>query len=327
MANNCIICGQPGIKCDDLDQVYDCECSHCGGKFKITEAVIDKLHDYPNMKYQVASFITEMNLRQKDKPSHRMAVPTIFDDRKNAPNNLKDVYDLEEILAHFPKTVKDKLDRILLNLYYSSPTPGSSVRIPGDYIHKNLSIPLLYSQDSKEAFFYLGALSEKRYLKYPATISDFLDITLLAEGFNRVYDIELRAEQFSRQVFVALDFDCRGIYDNAIRGFLESKGFEPICMLDHKKSDNIDDAIFAGIMKSRFVIADLTLMNRGAYWEAGLARGLGKTVILCCKNEKDKMPSELVHFDLNHFNILFYDDLEELKKELHDRMVVEHLIT
>ena len=39
------------------------------------------------------------------------------------------------------------------------------------------------------------------------------------------------------------------------------------------------------IRDAKFVIADLTHDNNGAYWEAGYAEGLGKPVIYICEKE------------------------------------------
>jgi len=61
-------------------------------------------------------------------------------------------------------------------------------------------------------------------------------------------------------------------------------------------------------------------LRSGAYWEAGFGFGLGKEVILCCKREKDEAISKLVHFDQNHFNIIFYENEEKLREELKYRI-------
>ena len=61
----------------------------------------------------------------------------------------------------------------------------------------------------------------------------------------------------------------------------------------------IDNIMRVQIRAAKFVIADiLTHDNRGAYWEAGYAEGLGKPVIYIC--EKGKFDKEKTHFDTNH---------------------------
>jgi hypothetical protein len=49
---------------------------------------------------------------------------------------------------------------------------------------------------------------------------------------------------------------------------------------------------------AKFLVADLTDDNRGAYWEAGFAEGLGKRVYYTCEGTKfDKVKT---HFDTEH---------------------------
>jgi hypothetical protein len=55
------------------------------------------------------------------------------------------------------------------------------------------------------------------------------------------------------------------------------------------------------IRNSACVIVDLTHKNLGAYWEAGFAHGIGKKVIYICR--KNEISPEVLHFDINHYNI------------------------
>ena len=50
---------------------------------------------------------------------------------------------------------------------------------------------------------------------------------------------------------------------------------------------------------------DLTHGNRGAYWEAGYAEGLGKPVIYTCEQAKF---AEGSHFDTNHHLHVLWDE-------------------
>jgi nucleoside 2-deoxyribosyltransferase len=72
------------------------------------------------------------------------------------------------------------------------------------------------------------------------------------------------------------------------------------------------------IRTSRFLIADLTHGNQGAYWEAGFAEGLGKPVIYTC--EKSQFEIYKTHFDTNHHLTVKWDkeQPEEFKKKLKD---------
>jgi nucleoside 2-deoxyribosyltransferase len=68
--------------------------------------------------------------------------------------------------------------------------------------------------------------------------------------------------------------------------------------------------------QSKFLIADLTHGNAGAYWEAGFAEGLGKPVIYTCK--KDVFDNKRVHFDANHHLTVIWNiaTLENAAQEL-----------
>ena len=58
----------------------------------------------------------------------------------------------------------------------------------------------------------------------------------------------------------------------------------------------IDNRLRVEIRRSRFIIADLTHRNNGAYWEAGFGEGLGIPVIYTCR--QDVLDEDRgVHFD------------------------------
>jgi nucleoside 2-deoxyribosyltransferase len=61
------------------------------------------------------------------------------------------------------------------------------------------------------------------------------------------------------------------------------RGFKLTRLDDDPKAGIIDDRLRVEIRTSRFLIADLTHENRGAYWEAGFAEGDGKPVIYTCR--------------------------------------------
>jgi len=60
---------------------------------------------------------------------------------------------------------------------------------------------------------------------------------------------------------------------------------------------------------SRFLLADLTHGNQGAYWEAGFAEGLGKPVIYTCEKTVFENKEHGPHFDTNHhLTVLWSED-------------------
>ena len=67
------------------------------------------------------------------------------------------------------------------------------------------------------------------------------------------------------------------------------------------------------IREAKFVIAELTGHNNGAYFEAGYALGLGKEVIQICSKSKF---GEDGHFDVKQINTILWDDTDDLIKKL-----------
>ena len=97
---------------------------------------------------------------------------------------------------------------------------------------------------------------------------------------------------------------------------VEETGYELHDMYDASRAGVIDNIMRVKIRDSKFVIADLTHDNNGAYWEAGYAEGLGKPVIFIC--EKAKFDAKKTHFDTNHCTTVPWsrDDDEGFKQRL-----------
>ena len=88
------------------------------------------------------------------------------------------------------------------------------------------------------------------------------------------------------------------IVDEFFRAAVKETGFELFRLDDEPKAGLLDDRMRVEIKSARFIIAELTHGNRGAYWEAGYADGLGKPVIYTC--EESAWAERKTHFDTNH---------------------------
>lgn len=101
---------------------------------------------------------------------------------------------------------------------------------------------------------------------------------------------------------------------------VDSTGFKLHRVNENPEAGSIPDKIKVDILNSKFVIADITHYNNGAYWEAGFAEGLDKKVIYTCRKdiadsqERDIKP----HFDVQHLLTVRweYDKLEEFYQEI-----------
>lgn len=126
----------------------------------------------------------------------------------------------------------------------------------------------------------------------------------------------------SNTVFVAMAFtdDMKDVFNNWIRPAIEDCGFKAkIVSEDYLKGDQtINDAILAGIKKSKFTLADFTYHRNGVYFEAGYALGLGQNVIYSCREDGIKD----AHFDTRNYQHLVWKDGADLKKKLMDKIEV-----
>ena len=95
-------------------------------------------------------------------------------------------------------------------------------------------------------------------------------------------------------------------------------------LITEEYNDGITDNIIANIKSSKFVIVDFTYNNLGAYFEAGFAQGRGLKVIRTCKKEWfdncEKLGEDKLHFDVRHYNFIMWNDYEDLKNKLINRI-------
>jgi len=93
----------------------------------------------------------------------------------------------------------------------------------------------------------------------------------------------------------------------------------PAILIDEVHFDSestINDAIIAQIKQAKFCISDFTQQKDGVYFEAGYALGRGLPVIYSC--HKDDF--EKSHFDTKHFPHIIYNNTEDLKRMLVDKI-------
>lgn len=141
---------------------------------------------------------------------------------------------------------------------------------------------------------------------------------LTFEGW-RFHEELLETPRESRTAFMALQFDDpvldRMVYE-VFRPAVRRTGFQLFRADDLPRAGLIDDHIRVMIRRARFVVADLTHDNPGAYWEAGFAEGLGKPVIFTC--ERRKFEEESTHFGTSHQHTVTWDpeDPDEAARDL-----------
>jgi hypothetical protein len=141
--------------------------------------------------------------------------------------------------------------------------------------------------------------------------------SLTFAGWQR-YEALNREEVESRTAFMAMKFDTDmdHVVKNCFKPAVKAAGFELRLLTDGQPAGLIDDQLRVALRTSRFVIADLTHANNGAYWEAGFAEGLGRPVIYTCREKEWKDGNS--HFDTSHLNTIIWDpeNLDDAAKRL-----------
>lgn len=130
---------------------------------------------------------------------------------------------------------------------------------------------------------------------------------LTMAGWDR-YAALKKVQINSKVAFMAMKFgdaELDNIVATCFSPAVESTGFHLRRLIDGQGAGLIDDQLRSSILQSRFVLADLSHANNGAYWEAGFAEGLGLPVIYTCS--KKKWAEERTHFDTNHMNTIIWD--------------------
>ena len=153
----------------------------------------------------------------------------------------------------------------------------------------------------------------------PTFGSPVYSINLKLEGWER-YDAEQRGQFYGDYGFLAMQFDDK--LDEFVQHVVKptvkkATGYELVDLRDVSRAGIIDNLMVTTIRDARFVIADLTHDNRGAYWEAGYAEGLGKPVVYICSKEKFN-DGKGTHFDTNHYTTVQWstDDVDSFGQEL-----------
>lgn len=140
---------------------------------------------------------------------------------------------------------------------------------------------------------------------------------LTPRGWQRIEELR-RARVASRFAFFARKFtnpDLDRVFAECLRPAVAQTGYELRTGTQH--AGLIDALIENEIRRCRFLVADLSDDNAGAYWQAGFAEGLGKPVIYICRATQAGA-QKVTHFDMNHRHTIQWNlsSLEEAAMRL-----------
>jgi nucleoside 2-deoxyribosyltransferase len=214
--------------------------------------------------------------------------------------------DLEAELKNYPATFMDKARRALMNL--SARYPQYGVPFTAD----ENDCALLFCAAPQESDGLCRIMCDLHWLKAMNGRGTFM---ITAEGWKEA-ESGLRDSRQVRQAFIAMSY-CEGSQPirEGFRTAIETCGYFP-CIIDEvEHNGQIVPEIFYEIGRSRFLVADVTYPNYGAYYEAGYAQGMGKEVIVCCR-EDVVSGADRPHFDIAQKFLVIWRTEDELIERL-----------
>ena len=301
---NCIVCGTGNAKYQPIVEGGHWECLRCG-KFRLT-------------------LVASANLpgRLKEDPANPSVLSQTIRRSQLAGDGAAHTFTDDEVSAilanNRPPNPSQQADQLILWI-------GDNQQAPQQAAHSNNVLALdawigsRISDRSNPAgglTWLSGQLEQKRLFTLQGNDErGGFDFALTFAGWERYAALHQKRVD-SRTAFMAMKFGDPGlnvVVDKCFRPAVRRAGFELRTLTDKQPAGLIDDQIRSAILSGRFVIADLTHGNHGAYWEAGFAEGLGLPVIYTC--EETVWREQKTHFDTNHMvTIIWNPDPDELKK-------------
>lgn len=168
-----------------------------------------------------------------------------------------------------------------------------------------------------EARYMLDSLVDAAIIEYDYDNSSdtVFYVRLTPKGYARVDEIQKNTSS-GKAVLVAMKFgdDTRPLRE-AIRLGIQKAGYVAVFIDEVQHNDFITPELLKHIRDSKFVVADLTHQNNGAYFEEGYAMGLGKPVIQLCQQDTK------LHFDIAQKNTIMWQVETDIPEKLCNRIM------
>ena len=230
--------------------------------------------------------------------------------------------DSDMVEIWYPKTFAERIDHILLYISNRTRHMGQSITLS---YNDGLSLLFVDRQEDNgvfrqmnmcgaEANYLLDYLVSCNCIEYSFDREDGFYLRLLPNGYGRVDEIQ-RETSHGRSVLVAMKFgeDTVALRE-AIRKGVADAGYLAVFIDEVQHNELITPELLKHIRDSKFVVADLTHQNNGAYFEEGYAMGLGKPVIQLCKKGTQ------LHFDIAQKNTIMWEKEEDIPLHLTNRI-------
>lgn len=296
----CPICRWSGndVHCQPDGAKAWVECPRCG-RFALENSWLQNAQD--------GTFTADYSDRQKAVLGYAI--------RKSNPEKVWDSASIGQVLEEdYLPGVAEQVENFI---YYL----GCQQKSAGDRIEL-LYLKVLFQLgaiESHDVMFLIRGLVEEGVI-VGSLGSQSASVVLTIKGWDRFAQLTKGVEA-SNQGFMAMPFG----YEYLTRVFYEhwkpasDQTGLPLQRLDENPTaGSISNRMMVEIRRSKYLVAELTHNNPGAYWEAGFAEGLGKPVIYLCEKSFFDDPANGVHFDVSQRQGVIWarDNLDEAREQL-----------
>jgi hypothetical protein len=200
----------------------------------------------------------------------------------------------------------DQLDSLVLLVGDNQPSIGQSAELNAPSVSAWIGSAITRPPSDAELGWLLEQPISQDLIQKRNLHAEKLFLRLTMAGWGRHEELK-RRHVASRKVLMAMKFgdeELDHVFSTCFVPAVSRTGFQLFRATDNQPAGLIDDQLRVALRTSKFVIADLTHENNGAYWEAGFAEGLGRPVIYTCKQAVWNSNSS--HFDTNHLTTVVW---------------------
>ena len=232
-----------------------------------------------------------------------------------APSNPGCIHVTDEVVENwYPKDFSEKVDMILCALADKTEYPGQKLFVSREELMVICFGFCCDENGSKSHSFFEQASYFNKYMKscnYFQRDDSTSIIILQPEAWKRIDQLHKYSNQNSRTAFIAMSFDkdMETVREN-IKAAISECGYDAVIMDEVEHNGQIVPEMLYQIRQAKFVVADLTKHNNGAYYEAGYALGIGKPVIQLCKKADFGKDG---HFDVKQICTILWESESEIK--------------
>ncbi|HDD45250.1 MAG TPA: hypothetical protein ENG63_10405 [Candidatus Desulfofervidus auxilii] len=299
-------------------------CPRCG-EYEISETLNAELKSKePDL--MLSSYLRRLyEFRKDDEPIGPLTTYNIDSLKKDAerskPEYSEKIYLLLKAIEHIQEYTGEDI------IVWNSSGSESNFDKAKFELFRAYFLAMTYSSRGKELEYLFHSLRELGYLQYSNVMLNLQEgfpnyINITPYGYKYLEEIRNKERFETNKVFIAMAFkpENDNIY-KTIKQVLNKLGYDAVRVDKEHYTGYIIDFILAEIKESRFVVAEITDKNLNVFFEFSYALGHKIPVIPLLKKEKDeKDPFEKIPFDIKQFNTIVYENEEQLKEKLRDRI-------